>query len=122
VSNVNHPFAATNEPGTCLWCGRKLRMSYFTEKQRTDKPRPPSSCHYCNSGEGFTHVEDTVYECKKCGTESHGGYVYKITKREAIHDKPGPKGDGFFCTLPCAYAFAVSLADHGRRLEPPREK
>lgn len=30
-------------------------------------------------------------------------------------DRPGPYGDGFFCTLRCGHKFAVAAARHGYR-------
>ena len=26
-----HPFAASNKPGTCCWCGRKLRQQRYVD-------------------------------------------------------------------------------------------
>lgn len=74
-------FAATNEPGTCLWCGCKLRRKRKHEwDEKQQKMMPTSSYHY-----------DGV---------------------------PGYRGNGFFCTLGCAFRFACSSARGGVRLHP----
>ena len=114
---MSRPCGATNAPGTCLWCGRKLRMVYHTEKERTDAVRPPSKCHFCGSRKGFTPLEDRRFECKGCYAEVYGDHVYHVVKRTPFYDKPGPRGDGLFCTLECGYNFAVCHAENGRRLE-----
>lgn len=117
---MSRPFGATNAPGTCLWCGRKLQTVYHTDRERTEKLHPPSKCPFCKSRKGFTPLEDRRFECKGCYTEVYGDHVYRVVKRTPIYNKPGARGDGFFCTLECAYNFAVSLAEGSRRLEGKR--
>ena len=81
------PFGYEGKPGTCLWCGRKLRRKTYPP----DKPK----------GMGWA--------------EWHASPESK--QRVPAYDKPGDYGDGFFCGLRCAYDFAVRLAELGRRLE-----
>lgn len=35
-------FGATNEPGTCLWCGRKVRMAGV----KSDRPHYPNGPYF----------------------------------------------------------------------------
>jgi hypothetical protein len=45
----------------------------------------------------------------------------RVKSRERWHSKPGPYGDGFFCTLNCGHDFAVAAAKNGFRLKPYKE-
>lgn len=36
--------------------------------------------------------------------------------RRKMYEKPGPYGDGYFCSLTCGHRFAVVLASNGRRV------
>lgn len=38
--------------------------------------------------------------------------------KQPVYPKAGANGDGYFCTLRCAYEFACVLADAGRRVSP----
>lgn len=37
--NLFHSFGATNKPGTCRWCGRKLRSPVHIPKDRAKSRR-----------------------------------------------------------------------------------
>lgn len=111
-------FAATNAPGTCLWCGRKLRRECKTTWADTDKRRPPTSaCLNCD-GTSYEPAKDgDGHICKHCGHPSYGGRrVRRVVKREPLTATAGY--GGFFDTLQCGMDFALALAKHGRRLEP----
>lgn len=77
-------FAATNEPGTCLWCGEKLRKKRRYQHEWDDK------------NQKHLRIPD--------------GYHYDGV--------PGYMGNGYFCTMTCAYRFACASAKHGIRLSP----
>jgi hypothetical protein len=85
------PFNASNKPGTCLWCGRKLEYKILADHRE--------------------RVGD------KTGDEGYTVGIYKTVIDERA-TKPGGYQDGYFCGLRCAYQFAVGLADHGRRFNP----
>jgi hypothetical protein len=85
-------FAATNDPGTCLWCGHKLR-------RRISQPKKPAGMEW---EEWWASPQSQ--------------------ERTPAYGKGGDYGDGFFCGLRCAYQFAVRLAELGRRLEDIRTR
>jgi len=108
-------FAATNAPGTCKWCGRKLRQKHRTRKEPTGKYRPPPSCHFCDANADWTAAsEEGWFVCGGCDNASCGRQVYKIVERKKAYDKPGDYGDGHFCGLRCGYDFAVAFANAGK--------
>jgi len=93
-------FNASNEPDTCLWCGRKL--SYLTKHSHyevTNVPLDPK-------------IENEAYLLEE-GQTTRKQYKNVVDERWA---KSGGYHDGFFCGLRCAYQFAVRLAELGRRL------
>lgn len=106
-----HRFGATNAPGSCLWCGRKLRFKHRVERQPVE--RTDTKC--CRAG------WDLVGCCLNCGQYAYRS-EYKAVSRTRMHDKPGPYGDGFFCSLYHGYLFAVALARGGRRLTSAAER
>lgn len=94
---MSRDFGATNTPDTCLWCGRKLRVFLLDRAARS-----PVSHLYTEA----TQEKDRKREQER-------------QERVTAHGKRrGDYGDGFFCGLRCAYQFAVTLAKHGRRLQP----
>lgn len=96
-------FNASNEPDTCLWCGRKLRFkALHSHYDVTVVPIDPS---------------DPAYEEHSNTTRKQ----YKnVVDRRA--EKGGDYQDGFFCGLRCGMQFAWRLADLGRRLNPKEVK
>lgn len=120
-------WGTTNEPGTCLWCGRKLRWRGETKYEDTDKK--PTQCTR-------TSYEAGVYDRETCGDRNiamtsdgwkcgKGHYlnpVRRVVAHKKATEKPGDYGDGFFCGLRCAYKFAVVLARSGQRLKVAPKK
>lgn len=88
-----HPFGATNKPGTCLWCGRKLRRR--TLPIRTGDVVPPG---YHLTG--------------RLSTDAWGHEQVTVAA-----DKSGDYQDDHFCGLRCGFRYAQRIADLGDRLE-----
>lgn len=122
-----HKFGASNQPGTCLWCGRKLRQKYHSTVRSEKQPEPTEPCGH--GQRGFTpKCDSTTYHHEysgktgranwKCEHDHDHGPVEKriVTERKKAYDKPGDYGDGHFCGIRCAYQYGVVLADEGRRL------
>jgi hypothetical protein len=99
-------FDASNEPETCLWCGRKLR--HKTTKHHYEVVEVPIK---------RTDV-DYQYQVEE-------GYTVR-KKHKLVVDERAEKGgdyqDGQFCGLRCGMQFAWRLADLGRRLNPKEVK
>lgn len=120
---ANRPFGATNQPGTCLWCGKKLRWKGTCTKERVPWPTPAlSPCcraqlYAGNSGTPADGIASSAW-CEAC--EKNHDPKMRIVSRERWYDKPGDYGDGHFCGLRCGHAFGCALADNGRRPEPIR--
>lgn len=113
-------FKYESKPDTCLWCGDKLTFKCHTVKERTEKVRYSKCCPYCKGpveeylskdGDGVRCVEPS------CRFDLHPEPVYRIVSRKPIYEKRGPYGDGFFCTMTCAYWFARRLATLGNHLK-----
>jgi hypothetical protein len=118
-------FAATNEPDTCRWCGRKLRWKCHTAWEDADSP--PRRCRHEESVGNYARVrcDSRTFERPEEGTRfwrcSKGhdnGPRRQIAHRERRYKAPGAYGDGFFCGLDCGFAFGVSMARLGRMLKP----
>lgn len=122
------PFERTNKPGSCLWCGKKLRRKYHTDWEQTN--RKPAQCGRrltdpndiysqitCRSKK-FKKTEDG-YSCVECHAVTLGSR--KVAKRTPFYNKPGGYGDGHFCGKNCGYSFGVAMANNGRRLQPVEE-
>ncbi len=108
----------TNEEGTCLWCGRKLRREHATKMESTEERLTPKECFECGGKEWKSpSVPDEGFECRGCDCEQFGRRKYKVKSRKPIYDKPGSYGDGYFCGLRCGFQFGVAFAGSGRRLE-----
>ena len=95
------PFGATNEPHTCKWCGRKLRI--FGPDV---KPKEPVKAIYTAAQQ----ERDRQHEIEREQRVARNGPRY------------GAYGDGHFCTLGCAHMFAVRMADLGKHFEPIRKE
>ena len=74
------PFGYKGRAGTCRWCGDKLRFATF---HRSLLP-------------GETWEEYHAIPVRQ--------------KAERFYDKPGPYGDGKFCSLRCGFQWAVRAA------------
>ena len=92
-----HPFGYRGGPGTCKWCGRKLRRLKVLDK---------------------TLEQDLI----TAGTRPYEAFERALVPAAL----PGGYHDGHFCGLRCAYQFAVRLADLGQQLTaagpPPRHR
>lgn len=110
-------YGPTNVPGSCLWCGRKLRWVTDFTKEPTDKM--PAHCA------GSTYQP---YPCKlpltqdgrgwKCAEGHYTRAVTRVTERKRRYDQPGPRGNGFFCTGRCGEKFGWAAARNGYRFAP----
>lgn len=90
-----HTFNPSNEEGTCLWCGEKLRPNYSRGDRIEGKPKRIDGEQY--------GVEDYTIPTWKYINKRILGY--------------GLENNGFFCTLFCSKQFGTALARMGRRLE-----
>ena len=136
----DHPFGATNQPDTCLWCGRKLKAQY--EEAGREYHRVPDSVMIRKQPDGskvsscckapLTYkpvptgetlhghpLVGTDINCSQCGSRCDK-LITKVTHGKLLG--LGGYFDGFFCGLRCAYWFAVILASAGRRLKPEDTK
>ena len=115
---------ASNAPGTCLWCGRKLRRHCNTKTERTDKQCAPKTC-LCGSPD-FRELEGELgwFVCRTCDSERTGHQPRRVVSREPrfAGGARGDYGDNAFCGLRCGYAFGVTMATHGRRLRPSSDR
>lgn len=121
---TSRPFGATGKPGTCWWCGHKLRRKAYSKWGKSDKP-PKGKCGYGKHDytlEG-SKCESSVYVKSKdnrSGWECEEGHyrdpVRILLERTYRYDKPGDYGDGFFCGQTCGYRFGVRIAQLGTKL------
>lgn len=108
----------SNKEGTCLWCGRKLQHRYYHTPEVPLGPDERVKCKECGTWHKVRDLEvwNTLGHCPTCKS-----YVRSNRKdlkaRERMYDAPGPRGDGYFCTLECSYRFAVVCARGGYRLK-----
>lgn len=116
------PFGATNKPGTCLWCGRRLRWVCSTEWEVAKELRPRRCLVaigvYRDGTCGSTTIEGDAEHGWHCEHGHSVPYRRRIKSRTRRHDGPGAYGDGFFCNLDCARRFGLTFARAGRRLVP----
>lgn len=117
---------------TCLMCGKRLSFLCDTKWQAT--PVPP--CPECG-GNRYVAREQTfnrdlarnedggkVFRCSHCEPDEpvpKGWKERTIVSRERYRDRPGPYGDGCFCSLNCGYRFGVASARAGYRLKKEGE-
>lgn len=94
-------FNASNEPDTCLWCGRKLRHRQITKTMPAREAK----------AQGY---KVTNAEMLKDGE-------WPVSAILGYEELGGDYVDGHFCGLRCGYQFGVAMADNGRRLQPPAE-
>lgn len=81
------PFGYKGKPGTCKWCGRKLRRKYWPKYETTKALNVLG--------------DETTYQ-KRVGKEPAAGL--------------GGYSDNHFCGLRCGYQFGLRMAELGRRL------
>lgn len=104
------PFKATNKPGTCKWCGWKLRRPAVTVRGPAEYPKRSKCCRA--PIEQLSERDPRRMICSLCA--GYPGLVRKIISKTPRYDKPGDYGDGHFCGLSCGYRFAVAMANQGR--------
>jgi len=94
-------FDASNDPNTCIWCGKKLRFKVLHSHYETSVVPVPE--------------DDPNYDPIDFTTRK----IYKNVVDERA-TTGGDYQDGFFCGLRCAYQFGVRMAQLGRRLQGKR--
>lgn len=112
-------FNASNLPGTCLWCGRKLRMTYSTVWKRVLVT--VKRCPKCNGRRLLQTCEGAGYYCSDCQEYTAKGSRRQVVSRIPVYDKPGLGGTGLFDTGICEADFGRNAARLGFRLHPARE-
>jgi hypothetical protein len=94
-------FNASNEPDTCIWCGKKLRFKVLhSHNETTQVPLDPN-----NESDQYL-IEEGQTTKKK--------YTTVVDERATVG---GDYQDGFFCGLRCGYQFGVRMGELGRRLQ-----
>jgi hypothetical protein len=91
-----HSFAHKSEPGTCWWCGRRLRRKSWRIQMTEAIPH------------GF-HLTG------RTGKDPYGPV------RTVAADKLGDYQDDKFCGLRCGYQFGLEMAQRHRLVEKPDE-
>ena len=85
MPNSTQPYGATNQPGTCLWCGRKLRP-YHADAGRVRAlvvriDPPTASClgsYRAECGGSYQRIEGQErWRCDRCGHERGGIHIYQ---------------------------------------------
>lgn len=107
----------------CLYCDKPLVFKCDTKWQKNPVPPCPDcggeqhvqgASYYRGVGEGerklYCNACDALHDLPK------GWKERTVASRERYRDKPGPYGDGFFCSLTCGYRFGVAAAKAGYRL------
>jgi hypothetical protein len=105
---ANREFAASNEEGTCLWCGKKLSYTY-------DSERVPNGTHL-RKGNYYSIAEDKYIDVET--EEKSFKHVNKVKRWEL----PGPMGNGYFCSISCGAEFGLVFAKDGERLKSKKEE
>lgn len=108
----------SNQPGTCLWCGRKLYYSHRKEARYTNTVTLCCQAPIVEAmkrGGGWQFVKS----CSVCHREITG--EDDTEKRE--HVTPASVSEhagyfGFFDTRICGFNFGLAFARAGRRLVP----
>lgn len=126
---MSQHFGATNRPGTCLWCGRKLLWRWNTVYDRVALPKPKGPCGIkgCTSTTYYLQWDSRTarrwWHCDNPSEHRRAFAEKKVVKeRTKIGTKPGNYGDGHFCGLSCGYLFGVAMANFGHRLKPKPKK
>lgn len=112
---MGQPCGATGEPGTCKWCGRKLRQQFYTKYEHVQRTKS-----LCCKAE-ITEDEFGTTVCGKCSKYT-SRFKKRLVSSKKRFDKPGSYGDGHFCGLNCGYLFGVVLADSGREVRPTKKQ
>lgn len=99
IFTLTHDFNPSNEEGTCLWCGDKLKPVY-TMGDRIEGPR-----RLVKGRDGY---------------DSYTAPTYRYINKRLLGY--GWERNGYFCTLRCGEAFGVAYAKMGRRLLPKKKE
>jgi len=122
-------FNASNDKGTCLWCGKVFGFTRKAESVTVEVLDAPILCGkllgkgkgYCKGG-GFERLNKDGklhgWRCVTCNAQHALGRKSGWKKLPPVRE--GYHGSEFFCTLRCGFAFAEVLAKGGRRLSPTR--
>ena len=109
------PFGATNLPGTCLWCGLKLRPVYDTKREPAPFRRQ-KKCGICEYPQVYTDLDAGTYECSSCKCTLRLQLRYRIVSRTIVRDAPP-----HFHAPSCAEMFGRSAARDGVRMGPAKK-
>jgi len=121
--------APTNEKGTCILCGRKLKVARYTSIEHADAGKDaltvwPKVYFYSDPnadlGQGWRHDvgTDCTYEGAALSRqavvpmEEYGAGLSRYT----ASSWRCTQGDNLFCSAPCAVGFARIAANAGLRL------
>jgi len=122
-------FEASNKPGTCLWCGRKLKRPVHVEYERVPGQwtKPPKTCsspyrmrHYVCGGSFTLEREGSDeapprYECNECGIYHICEPKRRVVSRTFTSEEAGIAD--LFCTRSCGEQFGIRAAELGFRLQ-----
>lgn len=110
-------FNPSNQPGTCLWCGRKVQPKYHVSFKRIEPVPAKPTCPKCGTDANVEQKYNTRsrthdhYLCS-CGTEIRIQTWIETRTKISDHGSYGPHFD----TMSCAAAFGMTMAGFGRRL------
>lgn len=110
-----------HDKASCNWCGDFLTIARDV-RYGVNPEKPPTAClHLLNpftktscGHKKFVKVSAPgmpPWACANCKTPSPGRRVK--TRNKKLHNKPGPYGNGFFCSIECAFMFAIIVAQTG---------
>lgn len=115
--------APTNEPRTCVFCGKSLRAHHWSSGKHvlreTATPEQLENWPLTHWYEYHLAENADVY---KCSTYRSSAYFDNPTAPTGLSDYNGSyhrrtlQGDGLFCSKPCAVQFARVAANMGFRL------
>lgn len=114
-------FNATNNPETCIYCGKKL---YYKHRKATSYSQTITLC--CQAPIDWVHPWkqqlDGSYGPEKTCSNCHRPITGVDDTEEQVIDtpawraeKPGAYQDGYFCTMACGWRFGQLAASKGVR-------
>lgn len=122
--------APTNEPQTCIFCGRKLKFSHFRTIDYADAGPEARAVwpkvYYYSKVEENDLVLGWRYDCPPDSTYEGASYARTASVPVTEHgcglrkytgsSYSRERGDRLFCSTPCAVGFARIAANAGLRL------
>lgn len=120
--------AATNTPGTCLWCGAKLHLEHdvtrSTDRAEALRVLGGEKCRTTTDfGSHIEHCTGTINSSGRCNVcLCEQSLRKRIVDKKPRYDKPGYKGNGYFCRLTCAAYFGIAYAGFGYRLTKKKKQ